>query len=81
MPKPVLGMHSEKKLTFLTANPVAASAAAGLAVRKVNFFSNAGGLSTANATFTFAATSNTSVFKSFTRSNGSAQGAISLFTF
>ena len=59
----------------------AADSVTGLATRKVNFFTNSGGLSTANATFTFAATSNTSVFKDFTRSNGSTQAVISLFTF
>jgi hypothetical protein len=59
----------------------AADSVTGLATRKVNFFTNAGGLSSANTQFTFAATSNTSVFKAFTRSNGSAQAVISLFTF
>ena len=59
----------------------AADSVTGLATRKVNFFTNADGLGSANAQFTFAASSNTSVFKSFTRSNGSTQTVISLFTF
>ena len=61
---------------------VKGDAKTGIARRSVSFFSAAGGLGSANATFTMAATSaRTAVFTGFTKSDGSQQGAFEIFSF
>jgi hypothetical protein len=59
----------------------AADSATGVAVKDVPLFTVAGGLSSAAVTFTMAASSNITVFNSFTRADGSAQNKLALFTF
>lgn len=66
-----------------TSNIAQSDSDTGIATRTVNFFTAAGGLSTAATTFTFAASSGVGaqVFTGFTKSDGSTAGKFELFTF
>ena len=66
-----------------TSNIAQSDSDTGIATRTVDFFTAAGGLSTAATTFTFAASSGVGaqVFTSFTKSDGSTAGKFELFTF
>jgi hypothetical protein len=61
---------------------IAKTNAEGTVTKSVPFFTQAGGLSTANTTFTMAAgSSKSSVFTAFKKADGSTQGRFELFSF